>query len=157
MIAMRGAARTILAATLIVGGLDFTYASLSVFFSGGSIVKLWQFVASGLLGSQAFAMGMTGVIIGVACHFLIMAAFSAAAWFLCRSVPFITRQPIVAGIAYGVGIWLVMNFLVVPLSNTGTRAPRIALGAIMNLGFAMHLVIGVLLVLIAKRGQRPAQ
>lgn len=153
---LRGATKTILTATLIVGGLDFVYASLSAVLRGGSFIKLWQFVASGLLGKQAFAMGAPGILCGAACHFLVMAAFSAAIYFLYEKVPLIGKQPVVSGVVYGVCIWLVMNFVVVPLSNTGTAAPRLELGAIMNLGFAVHLIIGLLLVLITKRGLRAA-
>ena len=153
---VRGAAKIILTATLIVGGLDFVYASLSTVLRGGSFVKLWQFVGSGLLGPQAFSMGLVGAVCGVVFHFLIMAIFGAAICFLYRKMPLIGKQPVAAGIAYGIGIWLVMNFLVVPLSHTGAKAPPVELGAILNLGFAMHLVIGLLLVLITKRGLRSA-
>ena len=151
-----GATRTILAAALIVGAMDFAYASLSTVLRGGSFTKLWQFVASGLLGKQAFALGLAGVLGGVTCHFLIMGVFGAAAYFLYRKVPQIGKQPAVSGVAYGIGIWVVMNFIVVPLSNTGTSAPRIELGAVMNLGFAMHLIIGLALVLIIKWRATPA-
>ncbi len=150
----RGAARVVLTATLIVGVLDFVYASLSTVLRGGSFAKLWQFVASGLLGPQAFSMGVAGALCGVVFHFLIMAVFSAVIYFLYRKMPLIRKQPIVSGFIYGIGIWLVMNFLVVPLSNAGAKAPPAELGAILNLGFAMHLIIGLLLVLITKRGLR---
>ncbi|MBX7197884.1 MAG: DUF1440 domain-containing protein [Rhodospirillaceae bacterium] len=153
---LRGAPRTILAGMLIVGAMDFAYASLATVLRGGSFTRLWQFVGSGLLGKAAFEMGVAGVLCGVACHFLIMGAFAAAICLLYKKVPLIEKQPMVSGVLYGIGIWLVMNFVVVPLSNTGTGAPPMALNAVMNLGFAMHLVIGLSLVLIARRGLRPA-
>lgn len=99
-------------------------------------------------------MGVPGVLGGVVFHFLIMAAFSAGIYFLYRKVPLIEKRPAVSGVVYGICIWLVMNFLVVPLSNAGTRTPRVELGAIMNLGFVMHVIIGLCLVLITRRGLR---
>ena len=134
--------------------MDFAYASLMTAYRGGSIIKLWQFVASGLLGPEASAMGTAGALCGVVFHFLIMAAFSAATYVLCKKVPLIEKRPVPWGLVYGVCIWLVMNFVVVPLSRTDTGAPRMELGAILNWGFAMHLVIGLSLVLITKRGLR---
>ena len=64
-------------ATLIAGGLDFIFATLSVLFSGGSAAKLWQFVASGIFGPDAYSMGTVGILCGVLFHFLITAIFSA--------------------------------------------------------------------------------
>lgn len=49
----------------------------------------------------------------------------------------IGRRPVLSGVVYGICIWLGMNFVVVPPSNTGASAPQVALGVIMNLGFAM--------------------
>lgn len=126
-------------------------------FRGGSVIKLWQFVASGLLGPDAFTMGAAGALCGVVFHFLIMGAFSAAIYAAAAKLPFITQQAVAAGLAYGIGIWIVMNFLVVPLSRTGAKPPPVALSAIMNPGFGMHLVIGLLLVLITKRGSRSSR
>ena len=88
----RGAARVVLTATLIVGVLDFVYASLSTVLRGGSFAKLWQFVASGLLGPQAFSMGVAGALCGVVFHFLIMAVFSAVIYFLYRKMPLIRNS-----------------------------------------------------------------
>lgn len=140
---------------LIVGAMDFAYASLMTTYRGGSVTKLWQYVASGLLGPQAFTMGLSGALSGVIFHFLIMAAFGAGAYVLCKKLPFMGRQPVLSGVIYGAAIWLVMNFLVVPLSRTGAKAPPVEWRAIMNLGFAMHLIIGLCLVLISRRGLRP--
>ena len=154
---MRGGAKTIVTAALIVGAMDFAYASLMTAYRGGSVIKLWQYVAGGLLGPGAGAMGVSGAVCGVVFHFLIMAAFSAAIYGLSVRTPLIGKYPVPAGLAYGVVIWLVMNFLVVPLSRIGAKTPALTLDAIMNWGFAMHLVIGLALVLITKRGLRPVR
>lgn len=151
---MRAPMRTIAAATLIVGAMDFAYASLMTAYRGGSVVKLWQYVAGGLLGPDAGAMGLAGALCGVIFHFLIMGVFSAAIYVLYVKAPLVEKQPVLAGLAYGLGIWLVMNFLVVPLSRIGAKTPALTLDAVMNWGFAMHLVIGLALVFITRRGVR---
>lgn len=141
---------TIGRATLIAGGLDFLFASIVL--SGGAVARLWQFVASGVFGRDAFSMGMAGALWGVLFHFLIMGMFSAFMFLVCTRTTLIARWTFVGGLAYGIFIWLVMNLLVVPLSRAGHGLVPPRLGMIMNIGFVMHLVIGVVIVLVTKRG-----
>ena len=151
----REAIRTIGSATLIVGGLDFVWATMNVFISGGSVTKLWQFVASGVFGQRAYSMGVSGALSGVIFHFSIMAVFSLLIYVLYKRIPLIERHPIILGLVYGSCIWFAMNLLVVPLSNAGTGFVRMKLDMILSAGFAInfvvHMILGLLLVLITKR------
>lgn len=153
---MREAMKIVGSATLIVGGLDCIWPTMTAYFSGGSIAKLWQFVASGVFGQRAFSMGMMGVLSGVIFHFMIMAAFSVVIYVLYEKIILLRRHSILSGLVYGVGMWVVMNFLVAPLSNTGRGFPQMSLDMIMSASFAIsfvgHMIFGLLLVLITKRG-----
>lgn len=56
--------KTIVLAAVVGGALDYLYISASVYISGGSILRLWQYVASGLFGSSAYSMGIAGAVCG---------------------------------------------------------------------------------------------
>lgn len=79
-------------------------------------MRILQSVASGLLGAPAFEGGVPTAMLGLVLHFFI--AFSAAAIFYLasKSIPFLTRHPVVSGLFYGFLIYAVMNLLVLPLS-----------------------------------------
>lgn len=141
-------------ATLIAGTLDFLYASVRIYSSGKSVVWLWQYVASGILGQQAFSLGVPGMLCGVLCHFLIMGLFSGFIYLVHSKISAIDSWPIIVGVVYGIGMWLVMNLLVVPLSRAGHGLVPLKLDMMMNLGFIMHLVLGVVIVLAIRQGMR---
>ena len=56
--------KTIVLAAVVGGALDYLYISASVYISGGSILCLWRYVASGLFGSSAYSMGIAGAVCG---------------------------------------------------------------------------------------------
>jgi hypothetical protein len=60
---------------------------------------------------------METAALGLFFHFVV--AFSAATvfYFTSRKLRFLINRPIVSGIAYGVAVYLVMYWVVMPLSN----------------------------------------
>ena len=138
-------------ATLLAGGLDFTFATLSFFFSGGSVAKLWQFVASGIFGRAAYSMGTVGILCGVLFHFSIMAIFSTFIFLVYGKISAVEKWPVLAGLVYGICIWLVMNLLVVPLSRAGNGLITLKFSSIMNADFVVHMLLGVVLVLVMRQ------
>ena len=79
--------------------------------------RLLQAIASGFLGAAAFRDGWPAALLGAICHLFI--AFSAATIFYAasRKLRFLTRRPIFSGIAYGVCVYLMMYWIVMPLSR----------------------------------------
>ncbi len=152
----RRAIKVMATATLIVGSVDALYATVSAFIRHGTAVGLWQFVASGLFGKRAYEMGMSGVLYGIVFHYLFMAAFSVGIYLLCRQVAFVRRSPAVSGICYGLFMWVVMNCLVLPLSNTGAGPVQLKPYTVLNLGFGMHLILGLLFAYITRNGMAAA-
>src|SRR4029453_4599162 len=71
---------------------------------------------SGLLGNGAFEGGTTAAAVGLLAHYGIL--FAAAALYLAasRRVPSLRERAMLCGLAFGVGVYLFMNFVVVPLS-----------------------------------------
>jgi hypothetical protein len=114
--------RAILYGGLAVGALDLLDAL--VFFGARGVrpVRIFQSIAAGLLGRAAFQGGARAAILGICLHFFI--AFTIVTTFVLasRSVPVLTRRPIVSGILYGLAAYVVMNYVVIPLS-AAARGP----------------------------------
>jgi hypothetical protein len=106
----------ILRAGLLCGVMDITAAIVTTIALGGNPLRMLQGIASGALGAQSFEGGWKTAALGLGFHFLI--AFTAATVFYLasRKLAFMTRRPILSGVAYGVAVYLVMYWVVVPLS-----------------------------------------
>lgn len=84
--------------------------------AGLNPIQVLQFIASGLLGSSAFQGGLSAAVLGAVIHFLI--AFAVAAVYVAASgwIPMLRRQPLSFGLLFGASVYLVMTYLVLPLS-----------------------------------------
>ena len=115
--------RALLAGTLAVGILDGLDAVVFFGLRGVAPVRVFQSIASGLLGRAAFAGGWTTGILGVALHFFIALCIAGVFLAASRRLPFLVRRPIVWGFLYGVAVYLVMNRVVIPLSAAASGSP----------------------------------
>jgi hypothetical protein len=108
---------TIVIGGLVAGALDIVDAFILTWANGGSAVRVLQFIASGVLGSGALEGGWPTAGVGLVLHFVI--ALGAATVFLgiSRLVPAVLRHPVGAGVAFGLGVFLVMNFVVLPIAG----------------------------------------
>jgi hypothetical protein len=141
--------KVIAGATLLVGTLDISDAFIFNHFRGLSPTRILQGIASGVLGRAAFSMGTRSALLGLFFHYFI--AFSAATVFLLasRKLPF-GRHPLLYGTLFGVGLYIVMNYIVLPLSKIGLR-PTPPLAALINGVAALIFCIGIPLAFIARR------
>jgi hypothetical protein len=73
-----------------------------------------RFVASGPFPT-ATDMGTAGAVLGLVTHFTLMAAMVTVFVFAVRARPSLLDRPALAGLAYGLITYFVMNWLVVPL------------------------------------------
>lgn len=105
----------------IAGTLDAAAATIYFRSQGIPPKRVWQNVASGLLGVKSFGKGGKTVALGLLLHFGI--AFSAATVFCFAAwyVPGLLRIPLTAGALYGIVVFLVMNLIVLPLSAMPKR------------------------------------
>lgn len=110
--------KAILGGGLVAGACDFLYATVFYYlWRDLSPVRLWQSVASGLLGSDAFETGYAGAALGVFLHFLIACLMAAAFVLVASRLRFLLRHALIIGPLYGVFLYYVMNGVVLPLSN----------------------------------------
>jgi hypothetical protein len=116
-----GAFRAILTAGLVVGAMDITSAIVLTLLHGGTIMRLMQFIASGLLGKSAFQGGLATAALGLALHFVIAFGLVTVFYFASRKLAFLRQRPVPSGIAYGLIVFAVMNLIVLPLSAATPR------------------------------------
>ncbi len=115
----------LLAAGALVAVLDGAFAvALYVYvLRACSAAQLWQSIAGALLGRAAFRGGTATVALGLALHFAVAYGWTlayAALWATSgqlRELTATTRGALAAGAAFGVFIWLAMDFVVVPLTR----------------------------------------
>jgi hypothetical protein len=107
---------TIVFAGLVAGALDITSAFVILGLRGIGPTRVLQGVAAGLLGRSSLEGGIGTALLGLALHFFIALSAATVFYLASRRIAFLTRQPVVAGLLYGVGVYAVMNFIVLPLS-----------------------------------------
>jgi len=141
--------KVIAGATLLVGTLDISDAFIFYSLRGISPIRILQGIASGALGRAAFGMGQRSALLGLFFHFFI--AFSATCVFLlaARKLP-LAHHPWLYGALFGVTLYIVMNYIILPVSKIGLR-PMPPLVALINGVAALVFCIGIPLAFIARR------
>lgn len=138
-----------LKAGLIVGTLDISAAFLYYFIrTGKNPLRVLTFVASGLFGKAAFDGGSEMLLAGLVLHYIIATTFAFIFFWLFSRLEVLRKISLLTGVAYGVMVWMVMNLLVVPLSNV-SRQPFRWDGALINM-LILVICIGIPLSLMAK-------
>jgi len=144
----------ILLGGLIAGAFDISYACLySYIVRGTGAIRILQSVASGVLGAKAFAGGLKTAVLGLALHFLIALTAAAVYYLASRRLPFLITQAIISGVTYGIGIYLFMNFAVLPLSAIPFKMSY-PLASLIG-GLLIHMFgIGLPIALVVRRYSR---
>lgn len=116
--------RAIFYGGLAAGVGDIAQAMLAFGMMGATPFRIFQSIARGYFGARTFQMGWTSFAIGFATHFFI--AFTAAAVYTVasRRLPgkmarALTERAVLCGLLYGEVVFLVMYFVVMPLSQVG--------------------------------------
>jgi uncharacterized membrane protein YagU involved in acid resistance len=122
--ASRRSSRVIFAA-LVIGTIAAVTEMVPVFpiqaALGVSPRLVLQSIASGVLGKEAYSGGAATVLLGIAFHLLI--SIVAALFYVMASERWarLRQRPLLAGTAYGTVVFLVMRYIVVPLSAVAYR------------------------------------
>jgi hypothetical protein len=111
--------RGILLGGFFAGLADFIYPTVKTVMSGGSWMRPWKGVASGLLGQRARDGGLEMVVLGAALHWFICFGAAAILYFVVSRVRWLPRQWIALAIIHGVAVLLAMNYVILPLSAIG--------------------------------------
>ena len=151
-------ARAILLSGLVVAVLDGLDAVVATWWFGGSPARMFQSIAGGILGREAaLAGGVPTALLGVACHAFIATAVSAVYVGASRRISLLVEYPLACGALFGVAVWAVMRWGVVPLSARGPMPPLTTF-SLVNGVLAHVLLVGIPAALIARRaGAAPAR
>jgi hypothetical protein len=144
-----------LLATLAAGALDISAAIVTWLVRDVPATRVLQSVASGVLGRGAFEGGAATAALGLLLHFLLMGAIAGVYVLIYQRSALMRWSPIVLGVLFGVLVYVVMTYVVVPLSASPIRTPA---GRDVLVGIVTHIVcVGLPIALIVARatiGQR---
>jgi hypothetical protein len=127
---------------LLLGGVTVAVLDILdafVFFGlrGVAPVRILQSIAAGVLGRASFEGGLKSAALGLVLHFTIAFIIVLVYFAASRVLRELTRRPWLWGPIYGLVAYVVMNFVVIPLSATSRGNP--ALPVIIN-GLLIHLL-----------------
>jgi uncharacterized membrane protein YagU involved in acid resistance len=109
--------------------------------------KVLQMIGSGILGEASYQGGSTsirlGLLLQIAISFVIALVYNIA----FAKIPDIRSHPLTFGALYGVAIFIVMNFVVVPLSRAYPK-PHLDLKSVVAMTVVM-IVFAEIISLIA--------
>ncbi len=111
-------------------------------------LNVLTFIASGVFGKKAFAAGSSMAVWGAVFHFIIAMGFTLLFFLVYPVLIKFFRSKVLPGILYGVFIWVVMNLLVLPLTNAPAlpmNAKQIIIGnliLITMIGLPLSLIAG---------------
>ncbi|MGE0180148.1 MAG: hypothetical protein AB7O91_10065 [Sphingomonas sp.] len=142
--------RPIVTATLVAGTLDILSAFAFAGMAGIGVLPLLRYVASGPFGDGVREGGAGWAAAGLAIHFAIMAAMAASYMIMARRLPALRRHALIAGLAYGLLLWVIMYWIVKPLRWPEAPLPSTAWG-IGNALFSHCILVGLPIALIARR------
>jgi hypothetical protein len=138
---------TVLQTCLLTGTLDALAAILISYKIPPEVI--FSFIASGWFGKQAMSGGTSMVLWGLILHYLIAAIFSVTMFLLYPNMIRVIRNKYLAGIIYGLAIWVIMNFVVLPFSNTPKSHGHLGPVALIKGITALVIGVGILVALMA--------
>jgi hypothetical protein len=114
--------RNSLLRSIVLGGMFIFINQLITLWIVASLIQknpyivALQYIASGALGMAAFEGGIATALLGVFFHLII--SFVVAAVFILSAarIPLLRRYAIAGSLLYGLGVFIVMNMIVTPLS-----------------------------------------
>ena len=136
----------ILLAGIVAGTLDIGAASL---ISGRDPIFISQFIAGGLLGKSALQGGMQTAALGLVLQWAMSALIAAIFVTASGMWPMLRQHWLGSGIAFGVPVYFVMEYVVVPLS-AWHRTPKFSLVPFCE-NMAAMMVFGVIIAWFASR------
>ncbi len=139
----------ILAGGLIAGTVDLGAAAL---LNGVNPVVIARYVAIGVLGRQSLDMGTPSALLGLVLQWLMSILIAAIYALGTRQLSRLRSRWAVGGLAYGVVVFFVMNYAVLPLSRVGHVAHFTVATFIENL-LAMEL-FGLIVAYFVRGAQR---
>jgi hypothetical protein len=146
-----GPVRAILAGGFVVGVLDIADALVFFGLRGVKPIRIFQSIASGLLGRASYTGGVATALLGAVLHFFIATVIVATYYAASQKADLLIRHAVPGGILYGLVVYAIMNLVVLPLSAAAQGAPT--LPVFLN-GLTIHMLgVGLPSALAARWGR----
>lgn len=135
----KSALKTILWSGLIAGILD-SLAGIIVYYIWFDLnpFQVLQFIASGIYGPSAINGGVSYILIGLFFHFVIAYTVAIIYFYAFPKISILREYKVTLGLVFGLGIWLVMNLLILPNTNI-PKSPFDA--GLASVGIIWHMVL----------------
>jgi len=113
--------RAILTAGFVVGVLDISSAFVIWWQRGVALQRGLQGIAAGLLGARSYEGGIATAGLGLALHFFVAFMVVSVFYLASRKMTLLTKQPLISGVVYGIGVYIVMYWGVLPMAFPAFR------------------------------------
>lgn len=141
-----GTLAAILLGGIIAGTIDIGAACL---INGRDVPFILHAIAGGLLAERSFSGGTATALLGLVLQELMGIIIAAIYVIAAGSLPVLRRGWLPLGLAYGVVIFFVMNYVVVPLS-AWKHVPHFTSAKFLE-NLAAMLLFGVIVAFFARR------
>jgi uncharacterized membrane protein YagU involved in acid resistance len=111
--------------------------------------QVMQWIASGIYGASAFAGGSATVLAGIFFHFIVAYVLAVFYFLVFPKVNLLKKRSVLSGLIFGIGIFLVMNIIVIPASNIQPSPFDLGLASV---SIIWHIVlVGIPIAVITKK------
>jgi hypothetical protein len=148
--------RAIVIATVIAGTLDILSAFVYAIMAGGTPLGVLSGIGGAIVDRDAFASPYALPAIGLALHFGIMLVMAAVYLLVASRVSLLNRLPVLSGISYGLILWGVMYWIVLPQRwpTMFPVDPRLDPKGFAEDLFSHIMLVGIPIALVAKSASR---
>lgn len=143
--------------TILVGGglaalLDGIDAVVFYYLKFGvTPAPLFQSIAGGVLGVRTFRGGSATMFLGILLHCSIAIGAAAVFYLVSLRVAAFLQRPFVYGPLFGLAVYAVMHYVVLPLSAVPPRAVPVPPVELVDLLIAHAMLVGLPIALMARR------
>ncbi len=139
--------KTIVTAGILAGSLDIFAAFIDYYINTGKGPEgVLRFIASGVFGKTAFTGTSIMIWMGLLFHFIIVFAFTIFFFILYPRLKLLHLSIVLTAVIFAIVTWLIMNLIVVPLSNTPSlsfkliNALKAVLILVFTIGFPLEII-----------------
>lgn len=145
---------TIVYGGLAIGILDGIFALVYYgLILGANPLRIFQSISAGLLGREAAYSGGTATFLsGIVLHFVVATLIATVYYAASLKLPILIKRAVLCGLLYGMAAYLVMNYVVIPLSRAGAGASPLSVFLTGIIGHAF--LVGLPVALIARRSAK---
>lgn len=142
---------TFVLGVLVTGSLDLLEAMLFHALHGVAPMQILQSIAGGFLGRATFHGGVSTAMLGTVTHYAIIATMLAVYVFARTRNRWLQRHLVAGGLLYGCMLFVVMTFVVLPLSAAVEFLRPLTAAQVANGVFAHAALVGLPIAWFARR------